>query len=165
MCGIDWALVLEFAKAFAAPTAGVASVLLVSVLGVRTFKSQKAIERRLLWYDTAYSLLDRTAMAYAVAVLGGATDKERAALFEAANQASRDLGDHLGRSWLYADQASHDAVEALGKVMEEVDMAVQQYQRVDGPSALRIGNACHAAALAMASSMRENLGLPQLVAR
>lgn len=162
MCVINWPLLLEFVKALAAPVAGVASVVLVSYLGVGAFKRQKAVERRLEWYDQAYCLLGRTGKAFAVASIWNKHDTEGKAYFDAAMESSQALGDHLEQSWLYADQGAHDAVETLGKIMEEVHVRILQSQRIAGPDAQAIANACHTAALEFAVGMRNNLGLPGL---
>src|SRR5438477_6345189 len=54
MSFIDWNLVLEFVKALAGPTATLLAAIVVAILGVRTFRRQKRLERRLEWYERTH---------------------------------------------------------------------------------------------------------------
>ena len=163
MSTVNWPLVLEFTKTLAGPVATVAVALIVSALGFRSFRRQKALERRLGWYEEAYEHLDRAAKAFALAPIAAPRDSaEGQKHFDEAMAASTALGEHLARSWLYADVNAHEAVEKLGKTLETVHINVLQQNRIYGNDAQTFANACLETSLVIAEGIRHDLGVRQL---
>jgi hypothetical protein len=162
-CAIDWKLVLEFVKVLAVPLATVAVAFIVSSLGIRAFKKQKALEHRIHWYEESYRLLDRAMKAVVLAALYPTiTTPEARARLDDAMKASTSLGDHLAQSWLYAEQDVHQAVADFGQTLETVHRNVEQLKAVSRDDASAYVDACLRASFVFASGIRKELGVSKL---
>ena len=165
MCSVDWAMVLEFVKALAGPTATVIAVFLVSFLGVRTFRMQKALDRRLDWYERAYSLLDETEDFYSKLpkqVDSGSLDQD---WLEDSRKAGKALRDHLGRSWLYGDDDAHDAVGVLFDTIHKAHERMLQTGHFLPDETRQIVIVCAITSLRLSMGIRKHLALPPLKPR
>jgi hypothetical protein len=162
-CSIDWVLILEYVKALAAPIATVGAVVLVARLAVNTFRDQKAIERRLTWYEGMHHLLGETADAFAIATHpSSSVDVDRARTRIArVNEIATKLGLLSGDAWLYADQEGLDAVQRLTAVMTETLSA----GAITPDRSSRIVKLCLVTAASLSHGMRKHLGLKALRGR
>ena len=156
-------MLLEITKAFAGPVATVLAVFLVSVLGLRAFRAQKALERRLEWYERAYALLDETAEFYSQwPSYAESQSPEAKARLDESMKAANALRDHLGRSWLYADQDAHEAVESLRDNIHEAHERMLQSGHVLPAEVKRIIVSCTITSLRLSIGIRKQLALPPL---
>lgn len=161
-CSVDWPLALDFVKVLASPTATVVSVILVAWFGVRTFRSQKALERRLEWYQDMHALLVQTADAFAIAAApsAGADGARTQARINRANTLTQQLGQKANDAWLYADQHGLDAVQRLSANLAEW-LAESPGVPTKGQAG-RVAPLCLLTADALSKGMRRRLGLKPL---
>ena len=156
---IDWHLVLAFVKVLVPPTAAVVGAVLVSMLGVKAFRRQKAFERRLTWCEDTYVLLDRTPLAMVTAAhyADQATEpgKER---LRAAMEVSGQLVNVLSLSWLFSDPETHRAIERLAAILGAIHDRIDASGRISQPDAVEYTDACQRTSLILAARIREDMG-------
>lgn len=159
--GPAWEVGLELAKVVITPIATVAGAFLVAVLGIRGFKHQKIIERRLDWHERLHRAIEGTADSYARAAYANrinATDAGEK--WKAANEEAKRLTAIVGESWLYASQEAFGIVDQLQKDM----MSLHTEYMTDSATLSEEAKATlmHASA-ALSAAVRKELGIPELV--
>jgi hypothetical protein len=114
-----WHLVLEFVKALAGPTAAVLAVWIASSRALRGFRVQKALERRLDWYESMIQALAKAAMKSSALTSPEGTELERRI------EADRAITDAVllsGAAEMYADAEGVRAMDAFAvaaKLLED----------------------------------------------
>jgi hypothetical protein len=142
MCVIDWTLILRFVDATAGPAAGVVAVWLAARLAVAGFKSQKAIERRLDWYERMHRAIAQTKLWYARSAVPeeSITQAEAAEIRNGTHQSLYELMAVSAEAAIYAQQAGSDAVAnmrfTLGDIEEEWEGKPSTVAKLDRITAL-----------------------------
>ena len=123
MCVIDWELILRFVEATAAPAAGVAAVWLAARLAVAGFKSQKAIERRLDWYERMHHAIAQTKLWYARSAVPEASvsGSEAAEIRNGTHQSLYELMAVSAEAAIYAQQGGSDAVVSMRFMLGDIE--------------------------------------------
>jgi len=163
MCEIDWRLVLEYLKVLVPPAAAVLGAVLVSRLGLAAFRRQKAFERKVAWYEEAYRLLDRSAKAMMMATLyPDQSHGEGELRLGQANEASVKLADHLGESFMYADQDAHQAVIDLTKNVLAIQKRISDAKHISEQDSKEYVHVVQLTSLKIAAGIRRDMGEPAL---
>lgn len=161
---IDWNLLLEYVTVLAAPTATVIGAVLVSSLGLRTFRRQKTLERRLDWYHRMHRLLGETGNAFGLAALAAKHGDEKRAQewTERYGKMATELGHLSSDCWMFASQESFTAVQLMTAQLPAI------LQRAEGGMtealADELNQVFHVAAIALAADLRTQLGISQVKA-
>lgn len=160
-CAVNWPLVLEFLteipKAFAAPLTAV----VVAWFAVRGFRRQKAIERRVDWYEKMHRSLAGTANAYALAAY---MDDSKDARNAAAQAASNELAFLCTGGFMYADQRGFEAMQRLYEGMAHLQVGVG-IGPIAPSTADAVGDMCNRAADVLAQEFRKELRLDEVTPR
>jgi len=159
-CSINWLLLLEFCKVLAP----FAAAGLVVWLGLAAFRRQKAIERRLAWYETIHGLLGKSSNAYVLAAhyLARGDLVRHKAWTERAYEAGYELQQQADAAWLYADDVGFDAIRTLTGHFASVDHEDLHSPLKASALAEFVTTACDDAARALSAGMRRELGLKKL---
>lgn len=127
---VDWPLVLEFLKVLASPAATLTAAFLVAHFAVRTFRRQKALERRLDWHERAVRLLSKTAdlaMEYRAAL--ELKFPESAVTFLSALLSSRaELFALFADAEIYATQDAYDEIQGFLKKLDTLSARMNGLQ-------------------------------------
>lgn len=162
-CVANWPLILEYAKVLAAPLGNLITASVIVWLGLRAFRKQKAIERRLDWYQAMHRHLGDLATTYNLAAL--VTDPGRAKHHtERAIHLSATLAGVSNECWLYADQASFEATQVFVHQMATTRQAADSRGSISPALAAQVTDLCHATANTLAAGMRRELRQPDLTA-
>ena len=154
-CAINWTTVLEFAKVLAAPCAAI----VVARLAVSSFRRQKAIERRIDWYEKMHRLLGQTGVAFSLAVQ--ISDAQREKRYEFANESLKELSTLADEAWMYADREGFAATRVLSDTLTRILLGLGG-KDATRQAAEQIGAVCFDTANALASELRKELKLGKL---
>lgn len=162
---VNWQIALEYIKVLVAPIATLVGVVVVSFLGLRTFRRQKAIERRLEWYQQMHRLLGRVSTAYGHAALAAkGPDAQRAKQRQdEALKLSDELAHVANEGWLFADQTAFAATQMLFARMARWHQLLAS-NAITQQLADQVSNVCHETANALSSGMRVELGMGKVQA-
>lgn len=158
-----WHIALEYVKALAGPLATLAGAVLISVLGLRTFRRQKAIEHRLEWYQHMHRLLGRVSIAYghaALAAKGNDTQRGKQRQDEAL-RLSDELAHVANEGWLFADQNAFTATQLLFARMAQYHQALES-TAITEQLAEQVRELCHETANALSEGIRTELGMRKM---
>jgi hypothetical protein len=157
MCSVDWVLLLEYIKALAPPlTAGV-----VAVVGFKSWRKQKALERRLDWHERIHPVLGEVVKGYLLASL--APESQRIKRVDEAIRLSWDLMALTEEAWIYGTQKAFDATRQLREEMTEFHKSlITSGSQVTGDMARQVQATCSRAQEALATEIRGKLGMEVL---
>ena len=159
--------VLPYVQALAGPAAALASVWLVAARGLASFRRQKAIERRLDWYESVYRLLGRTGNVYlwaASAAEHGEVDRAAQRVREAL-EVSQDLAGISADCWLYATQSGFEAIGQLTAKLAKSHVGARADGVITRQLANQVADLCNTTALTLAADIRREMQLPALLWR
>ena len=160
-CGIDWPMVLAFTKATAAPVATIASALIISAFAVRTYRKQKALERRIGWYEATHRILDQVKTHYWM--WNPTPDEfqkgEGQPIDPNLGQLVAELQSQVETSWLYASRRGFEAIQRANVRLEKLHGHGKGVDRKTIEAVVRI---IDEASIALANEMRRELGMEDL---
>lgn len=131
MRNIDWHLLLDFAKVAYGPTATLVGIYVAARLGVRAFKKQKALERRLDWFEKSYRLLKNLPVEFQLAALHLTLDSPEARSdFDKAMESALALANQLTLTILYTDEITAQPVAVLLGKLDPLILEINEKQLV-----------------------------------
>ncbi len=160
----DWGLILEFTRVLAAPVATVITAWIVATLGLRSYRAQRALDRRLTWLDVLHQALSRSADQFQIAGVVSGSRNGRAQLdyMREALAGSVELQRRAAEGFLYASSDAQQSLRRLGLILENAHLEIEERGIVTPDIGSRVSDACLKTANEVAADARRELRLEPL---